>query len=249
MKQLKASLKSEESRHQSSKEELAKHKSELEERRKHIRKMANIIALKGGITPIVSLMCLSAFCQPIIRNNVDTNSLGTAQNGWVLVESNNVPVWSNNGSVLTNSAPVLQVVTSNSGVLQSATFSNLVGTIGATLTISTSASLTNVSFPSSVYLSAITMNSGNGNLTTVTLGTPGTLRAVAGNVTISGQKLDQASVNNMLVLLAGLDGTGNTTAYSNRTIDISGGTSAAPSGAGATAKTTLQGRGCTVTTN
>jgi hypothetical protein len=66
---------------------------------------------------------------------------------------------------------------------------------------------------------------------------------------MSGMKLDQASVNGILVSLAALDGTNGTTAYSSKTINISGGTSASPNGAGSTAKTTLQARGCTVTTN
>lgn len=85
------------------------------------------------------------------------------------------------------------------------------------------------------------------NLVTFSLGTG--LLSVAGNFTLTGAKLNQASVDNILVRLAALDGTGGTTAYSSKTINVSGGTSSAPSATGLTAKATLQGRGCTVTTN
>ena len=95
------------------------------------------------------------------------------------------------------------------------------------------------------------MNSGLGNLTTVTLGTVGVLKVVSvGTINISGQKLDQASVNGILALLVSLDGTGGTTLWgAGKTVNISGGTSAAPSGQGIIDKATLVARSATVTTN
>jgi hypothetical protein len=60
--------------------------------------------------------------------------------------------------------------------------------------------------------------------------------------------LNQTSVDNILVQLAKLDGTNGTTLLSNRTITITG-TSSAPSATGNAAKATLVARGCTVTTN
>jgi hypothetical protein len=54
--------------------------------------------------------------------------------------------------------------------------------------------------------------------------------------------LSQTSVNNILISL-------NTAGQSNGTVNLNGGTSAAPSGAGATAKLSLQGKGWTVVTN
>jgi hypothetical protein len=66
---------------------------------------------------------------------------------------------------------------------------------------------------------------------------------------MTGMKLDQASVDGILVSLAALDGTNGTTAYSNKTVNLSGGTSSAPSATGLAAKATLVGRGCTVNTN
>ena len=66
---------------------------------------------------------------------------------------------------------------------------------------------------------------------------------------MSGMKLNQASVDSILVSLAALDGTNGTTAYSSKTILLNGGTSSAPSATGLAAKATLQARSCTVTTN
>ena len=102
-----------------------------------------------------------------------------------------------------------------------------------------------------VYGNILTATTGLGNLTTVTLGTPGTLKLITGaTINISGQKLDQASVNGILALLVSLDGTGGTTLWgAGKTVNLSGGTSAAPSGQGILDKATLIARTATVTTN
>jgi len=129
---------------------------------------------------------------------------------------------------------------------------NALQTVAGAFSITNMASLATASFSGMVtYGSTITMNSGLGNLTSVTLGTNGTLKAITGaTINISGQKLTSASVNAILSLLVSLDGTNGTTAWgSGKTLNISGGTSAAPSGQGSTDKTTLQGRGATITTN
>ncbi len=75
------------------------------------------------------------------------------------------------------------------------------------------------------------------------------LLSLNGNFNASGCALTQAGVDAILVRLAAMDGTAGTTSYDNWTVDLSGGTSASPSGTGATAKTTLEGRGNTVTVN
>jgi len=67
-------------------------------------------------------------------------------------------------------------------------------------------------------------------------------------VALTGVAFDQTSVDNLLVALAALDGTNGTILYENHTVTITG-TSSAPSATGLAAKTTLQNRGCTVTTN
>ena len=106
--------------------------------------------------------------------------------------------------------------------------------------------LTTLSFPAVVSVgNNITITAAN--LVTFSFGS--TLKAIIGNVTMSGMKLNQASVDGILVSLAALDGTNGTTAWSSRTVNVSGGTSSAPSATGLAAKATLQARLCTVTTN
>lgn len=106
--------------------------------------------------------------------------------------------------------------------------------------------LTTLSLPAIVtFGAAVTITAAN--LVTFSMGA--TLKSVGGNWTMTGMKLDQASVDGILVSLAALDGTGGTTAYSSKVVNLSGGTSSTPSATGLTAKATLQARGCTVTTN
>jgi len=78
---------------------------------------------------------------------------------------------------------------------------------------------------------AVIFSSGNGNIANVYLGTIGITKIARGGVTFNGQKLTQASVDRILNLLASLDGTNGTTLYSagTNTVDLSGGTNAAPS--------------------
>ena len=68
------------------------------------------------------------------------------------------------------------------------------------------------------------------------------LLSVGGDFSIISAALTQTSVNNILIRLAALDGTGGTTDYNNHTIDLSGGTSSTNSGAGLVAEATLIAR-------
>jgi hypothetical protein len=118
---------------------------------------------------------------------------------------------------------------------------NVVGAVTASF-----AALTTLSFPAIVsFGAAVTFTAAN--LVTFSMGA--TLKSVGGNWTMTGMKLDQASVDGILVSLAALDGTGGTTAYSSKTVNLSGGTSATPSATGLAAKAVLVARGCTVTNN
>ena len=75
------------------------------------------------------------------------------------------------------------------------------------------------------------------------------LKGVNGNFITTSNSLNQASVDNILIRLAGLDGIDNLTSYySGRTVTITGG-AATPSAAGLAAKAVLVSRACTVTTN
>ena len=75
------------------------------------------------------------------------------------------------------------------------------------------------------------------------------LKTLIGNFSLNGCGFDQTTINNLLVKLASLNGSNGTTSYDNSIIYLNGGTNAIPSGAGLAAKTTLEGRGCTVYVN
>lgn len=76
------------------------------------------------------------------------------------------------------------------------------------------------------------------------------LLGIGGSVDLSGNALIQLSVDNVLSVLAGYDGTNGKFLYgSGKTVNLSGGTNAAPSATGLAAKATLVARGCTVTHN
>lgn len=185
---------------------------------------------------------------------------------------------SNSSALVSFSAPLLEVMTNLtvSGTMTALTTINLSGvtTIPAGISItSTSPSLATVnmnalattgtgwtistnasggySFPA---IQGIAVNATSGNVITLTNVTSFSLGSglkrvggTAGNISASSP-LDQTSVDNILVRLAALDGTGGTTAFSSRTVTIAG-AAAAPSATGAAAKATLIARGCTVTTN
>lgn len=70
-----------------------------------------------------------------------------------------------------------------------------------------------------------------------------------GDVYFNNNALIQSSVDDILIKLAALDGTGGTVLYQNKTVSLSGGTNATPSATGLAAKAILVARGCTVTNN
>jgi hypothetical protein len=115
-------------------------------------------------------------------------------------------------------------------------------------------SLTTVNLPSLVTVNGaitITSSATGSNITDFTLGL--NLKYVGGNVTITGQKLTAASIENILVRLAALDGTNGTITYgTGKTINLSGGTSSGISALttnASNARTTLLARGVTITLN
>lgn len=155
---------------------------------------------------------------------------------------------SNMSSITTVSMPLLSYVGSN----LSPTFANATSFDFSSLQYCSSsismsaATVTTLSFPALISVGQI-FSITAANLVTFSIGS--TLKSIGSNFTMTGMKLDQASVDGILVSLAALDGTNGTTAYSSKTVNLSGGTSAAPSATGLTAKATLQARSCTVTTN
>ena len=101
--------------------------------------------------------------------------------------------------------------------------------------------LTTLSLPTVTKLTGITATTGLGALANVTLN-PG-LTSASGSYNFAGQPLTVNSVNSILVALA------NATNYVSGTVTLNATGVPTPTGAGATAKTTLQGRGVTVLTN
>lgn len=115
----------------------------------------------------------------------------------------------------------------------------------------TKSSLTSIQLPVVEYCPQINFPSNSTSLSTFTFGSSlkfyGTSN-IFGNFITSSNSLDQASVDNILISFAALDGTNGTTEFSNRTVTITG-FSATPSSTGLAAKSALVARGCTVTTN
>lgn len=131
-------------------------------------------------------------------------------------------------------------------VLTTVTLTLLTKTLG-TFTVGTNTLLTSIVVPALVTIGTTLQVFNNPALVNFAL--PTTLKAIGGNIAISGNALNQTSIDNILVRLAALDGTAGTTAYNTKTIALTGGTNATPSSTGLTAKATLVARGCTVTHN
>lgn len=114
--------------------------------------------------------------------------------------------------------------------------------------------VTTINFPNiEDYTNPIQIG-GNYALTNVTIGTVGVTKKVSSGwkmFDFNNCNLSQASVDNILTVLASLDGTNGTTSADNGTINLTGGNqpsgmNAAPSAAGLAAKAVLLGRGWTV---
>jgi hypothetical protein len=107
------------------------------------------------------------------------------------------------------------------------------------------ASLTTMAFPALLTVSG-TFEPTVPDLVTFSMNAG--LESFSGNFEIIGSSLSQASVDNILISLAALNGTGNTSIY-NSTITLTGGTSATPGASGLVAKASLIAQGATVSTN
>lgn len=152
------------------------------------------------------------------------------------------------------SAPLLEYTRSNLTISSlplltsiSLPMLNYVG--GSGLFVDSMPLLTTASFPSLAFASSIGINF-NSAMTTLTFD-PAVLKAVNGNVDCSSNALSTGSVDNILSSLAVLDGTNGTVAYgSGRTVNISGGTNAAPTSISTTTRAgssfVCSGTTCTV---
>ena len=124
------------------------------------------------------------------------------------------------------------------------------GILGGSFFITNMSALTTLSFPSMITYGVAISLTNLTNITSCVLGNIGTLKSINGSVTVSGMKLTQSSVDGILALIASLDGTNGTTSWgTGKTLNLNGGTNAAPSASGSTSKATIVARGGTVTTN
>jgi hypothetical protein len=111
-----------------------------------------------------------------------------------------------------------------------------------------STGLTSISVPKIEFGTGVQMAS-TPNLASFTINQ--TPKLFTQNFVVTNAKLNQASVDGILAALAYMNGTANAPfpAYSSKTVNLSGGTSATPSAAGLASKAILVARGCTVTHN
>lgn len=155
---------------------------------------------------------------------------------------------SGNGSLTSFSAPKLKTIAGNlniggNGVLTSISFPLLQSATGLSLSQGgANILLSNISLPSLSGTFVITAP-GSTNLASVVIGS-GWKMSNQGAMDFSGCALNAASVNLILHLCVNSPGLGPGTL-----VDVSGGTSAVPSGQGVADKATLVGQGVTVNTN
>ena len=123
--------------------------------------------------------------------------------------------------------------------------------VGVSITISTGMVITSWSSPALISVGQnITITPSLSALTTVTLGTIGTLKSVGGNISFFGEALTEVAVDHVLALVASLDGTNGTTSWgTGKQLILDLGTNAPPSAAGLVNKDIIVARGGTVFNN
>jgi len=196
------------------------------------------------------LPSLTSMSFPALTTISDTQGIGCGN-----FNPQNLP------SLTSMSFPALTTISSNNGIgcgnfqpqqltsLTSMSFPALT-TIGGDFDITDGWSLQSADFPALETVGGHIQDNTNSNaMDSFTMFNIGThLKSVGGDVLFTQSALDQTSVDNLLVALANLNGTNGTSRYENHTVTITG-NSSPPSATGLAAKTTLQNRGCTVTTN
>jgi hypothetical protein len=133
-------------------------------------------------------------------------------------------------------------------------FPLLTGLTGSISGSSNSIGLTNINLPNLVNIYNYQYFNYCSSLTNIKLGTLGVTKKWGypnntATINFSNCSLNQESVDNILIVLASLDGTNGTTLSSNGQIQLQGGSNAAPSDAGFVAKDILLARGFSVAHN
>jgi hypothetical protein len=146
------------------------------------------------------------------------------------------------GSLPTLSMPALNFIGGNitlsSGVGSFTTLSlpaltYLGNSTGTSLNLNLTTALTTISLPSLITISGGAVNMGGAAVANVTFPTDGRFKNGGLAFNCTNAALTQASVNNILQAYASLDGTNGTTSWV-QVLNVSGGTSAAPSNLGST---------------
>lgn len=142
------------------------------------------------------------------------------------------------GNILINACPQL-------ATLNLPSLSDIVGNFNPLIMTG----LTSISLPALKNISgSVTLSNQTASVANFTMPPIGVLKNGGSGWTLSSCALNQASVDSILMGLAALDGQYGTTAFSSKTVTITG-TSSTPSAVGLAAKAVLQARGCTVTNN
>ena len=160
-------------------------------------------------------------------------------------------VTNNNTSLTTLSLPEVIQLSCSDTVNSSMTAYSFpkLKTLRSLIMTGTKANLTTISLPVVEWVNSITFPTVSTALTSFTFGS--SLKGFGVSTTnfvTTSNSLDQASVDNILISFAALDGYNGTAFFGGRTVTITGG-SATPSAAGLAAKAILVSRACTVTTN
>lgn len=186
-------------------------------------------------------------------NEIDfnANTIMTSMSFPALIATGEISV-NNNSALESFEAPLLQVVSGQLAIRYSNSLTavdlSALKVVGA-IYLGDLAALTSFALPAIVSFGGFWDEEvgGLGALESFTLGA--TLKECTGNVVFGSTSeaiLNEASVDNILVRLAALDGTNGTVIYGGRTVNLAG-TCAAPSAAGLAAKVVLEARMCTVT--
>lgn len=197
----------------------------------------DLIGVKGTFAP--TLLSATSLSAPLLQFaggtfSVTYSPLITTLNFPLLSVISGVVGFTGNTSLTSLSLPNLQYILTGSGM----------GTL-------TNPALVTWNFPSLIVCyGQILAQTGNGNITNATLGAVGTTKFINGNINFAGQKLTQASVDQILHTIASLDGTGGTTSWgTGRTLTLNGGTNSTPSATGLADKAIIVARGATVLNN
>ncbi len=208
----------------------------------------NLATVDGGFGPNVEPV-LTSMSFPALTTVNGNFGIGTH----VLLNSVNFSSLTTITGSLNQGSALAQMTTWNLPAL---------ATVSGGITFTVGALLTTLNIPALISACTVTGTAANiqnisfstasGGLTNVTFGTVGITKNLNGAaiITFAGQKMNQASVDRILAVIASLDGTNGTTSWgTGHSLVLTGGTNSTPSATGLANKAIIQARGATVTNN